>query len=59
MNINMAKNIYEEPMSKEGPVFPIFRSRNIKKKPTIIGKPEKRIRKPTIIFNMIDERKRY
>ena len=40
-------------MSKEGPVFPIFKRRNIKK-PTIIGKPKKRIIKPTIIFNKID-----
>ena len=46
-------------MSKEGPVFPIFRRRNIKKKPIIIKKPKKRIIKPTIIFNIFDERKRY
>ena len=51
--------IYKEPMSKEGPVFPIFKRRNIKKKPTIIGKPKKRMKKPTIIFNKIDGRKRY
>ena len=46
-------------MSKEGPIFPIFKRRNIKKKPTIIGKPKKRMKKPTIIFNKIDGRKRY
>ena len=47
-------------MSKEGPVFPIFKRRNIEKKPTIIGKPKKRIiKQPTIIFNKIDGRRRY
>ena len=46
-------------MSKEGPVFPIFKRRNIKKKPTVIEKSKQRIIKPTIIFNKIDGRKRY
>ena len=58
-DVKSKKYIYKEPMSKEGPVFPIFKRKNIKKKPTIIGKPEKRIIKPTIIFNKIDGRKRY
>ena len=53
------KSIYKEPISKEGPAFPIFKRRNIKKKPTITGKPETRIIKPRIIFDTIDERKRY
>ena len=40
-DIKSKKYIYKEPMSKDGPVFPIFKRRNIKKKPTIIGKPGK------------------
>ena len=27
------ESIYKEPMSKEGPVFPIFKRRNIKRNP--------------------------
>ena len=42
-------------MSKEGPVFPIFKRRNIKKKPTIIGKPKKRIIKPTIMLTRLTD----
>ena len=38
-DVKSKKYIYKEPMSKEGPVFPILKRRNIKKKPTIIGKP--------------------
>ena len=33
------ESMYKEPMSNEGPDFPIFRRRTIKKKPTVIGKP--------------------
>ena len=40
-------------------MFPIFKRRNTKRKPTIIGKLKKRIIKPTTIFNTIDGRTRY
>ena len=46
-------------MSKEGPVFPIFKKRNIKKKLIIIGKPTlRKIKRPAIIIDTIDKRER-
>ena len=54
------ESIYKEPMSKEGPVFPIFKRRNIKKKPIIIGKPTlRKIKRPAIIIDTIYRRERY
>ena len=49
------ESVYKEPMSKEGPVFPIFRRRNIKKKPIIIRKSTlRKIKTPAIIIDTID-----
>ena len=54
------ESIYKEPMSKKGPVFRIFKRRNIKKKPIIIGKPTlRKVKRPTIIMDIIDRRERY
>ena len=41
------ESIYKEPMSKERPVFPIFKRRNIKKKRKLIGKPARNIKTHT------------
>ena len=47
-------------MSKEGPVFPIFKRRKVIKRPKLIGKSTlKKIKRPTIIKDTIDRHERY
>ena len=54
------ESIYKEPMSREGPVFPIFKRRKVIKRPKLIGKPTlRKIIWPTIIIDSIDRRERY
>ena len=54
------ESIYNEPMSKEGLVFPIFKKRKVIKRPKLIRKPTlRKIKRPTIIIDTIDRRERY
>ena len=54
------ESIYKEPMSKEGPGFPIFKKRMVIKRPKLTGKPTfRKIKRPTIIIDTIDRRERY
>ena len=47
-------------MPKEGPVFHIFKTRKVIKRPKLIGKPTlRKIKRPTIIVDTIDRRERY